>query len=112
LQRNHCEKREIAKAFNGARASCLCGHQASLPGGQNFNSAGETPAGPAAKMATLHYPSAQQFVLSGQQILHESVAALVRVARCAGKMLIDSHPGGATKIICNRENFIGWFPLT
>src|SRR4051794_3190195 len=27
-------------------------------------------------------------------------------------MMIDSHPGGSAKIICDGENFIGWFSLT
>src|SRR5438445_7135883 len=61
--------------------------------------------------ATLHNAVAQELVFSGQQILHKSVAAFVCVARCAGKMLIDSHSRRATKIICKQENFIGRFAL-
>src|SRR6266478_5274019 len=63
-----------------------------LPGKLTFESAGETPADPTARMAALHNPAAQEFVFSSQQLLHEIVAALIRVARRAGKVLIDSHP--------------------
>ena len=62
-----------------------------LPGVQNCNSAGETPAGPTGKMPVLHHALTQQLVLSGEQILHEIVAAFIGIARSAGEMMIDSH---------------------
>src|SRR5436309_1705821 len=55
-----------------------------LPGGQNCESTGETPAGPTRKMRVLHHALTQQLVLSGEQILHEIVTAFVGVARGAG----------------------------
>ena len=51
-------------------------------------------------------------MFSGEQLLHKIVPALIRAARGAGEMIIDSHPGRATEIICDGKNFIGWFPLT
>jgi hypothetical protein len=60
----------------------------------------------------LHDALTKQLVFSGEQILHEIVTAFIRVARGAGEIMIDSHPGGAAKIICDGKNFIGWFPLT
>jgi hypothetical protein len=85
-------------------------------------SAGETPAVLTAsprdesvrladKMAVLHDAFTQERVLSGKQILHESVAAFVHVPRCTGEMMIDSHPRRAAEIICNGKNFIGRFTL-
>src|SRR6266436_9933411 len=63
-------------------------------------------------MRVLHNTLTQHLVLSGEQILHKIVTAFIRVAHGAGEMMIDSHPGGAAKIICDGKNFIGWFPLT
>src|SRR5712675_668733 len=83
-----------------------------LPAGQNCESTSETPAGPTRKMRPLHNTLTQELMFSGEQILHEIVTAFIRVARGAGEMMIDSHPGGAAKIICDGKNFIGWFPLT
>jgi hypothetical protein len=40
----------------------------------------------------LHDAFADEFVFSGEQLLHEIVTALVYVARCAGEMMIDSRP--------------------
>src|SRR5436190_974060 len=77
----------------------------------NCQSAGETPAGPTGKMPVLHDALTQHLVLSGEQILHEIVTAFVGIARGAGEMMIDPHPGGSTKIICHGKNFIGWFAL-
>ena len=56
--------------------------------------------------------STEHLVFSGEQILHEIVTAFIGIARGACEMMIDSHPGGAAKIICDGKNFIGWFPLT
>ena len=64
-----------------------------------------------AKRARLHHAVAQEFVLSGKQILHELVAALVRVVRCAREVIVDPHAGGAAEIIRDRKNFIGRFAL-
>src|SRR5437764_8262639 len=82
------------------------------PARSNCESAGETPASPTGNMPVLHDALTQHLVLSGEQILHEIVTAFISVARGAGEMMIDSHPGGSAKIICDGENFIGWFPLT
>src|SRR6266513_6340008 len=62
-------------------------------------------------MRVLHNTLTQHLVLSGEQVLHKIVTAFIRVARGASEMMIDSHPGGAAKIICDGKNFIGWFPL-
>jgi hypothetical protein len=59
----------------------------------------------------LHYALTQQLVFSGEQLLHEIVTAFIRIARGAGEMMIDSHPGGAAKIICDGKNFVGRFTL-
>ena len=59
----------------------------------------------------LHNPIAQEFVFSSQQILHEIVAAFVYVARCAGKVVVDSHSRGAAKITCDGKDFIGRLTL-
>src|SRR5258707_15760174 len=72
----------------------------------------QTPAGPTRKVRVLHNTLTQHLMFSGEQILHKIVTAFIRVARGAGEIMIDSHPGGAAKIICDGKNFIGWFPLT
>ena len=51
-------------------------------------------------------------MFSGEQLLHEIVTAFIRIARGAGEMMIDSHPGGAAKIICDGKDFIGRLTLT
>ena len=40
-----------------------------------------------------HNPFAEHLVFSGEQVLHKIVTAFIRVARRAGEMMIDSHPG-------------------
>src|ERR1700757_3062465 len=60
----------------------------------------------------LHDAVTQQLVLSNKQILHEIVPALVRVAHCAGEMMVDSRACRATEIICDRKNFISRLALT
>ena len=64
-----------------------------------------------ARRVQLHNSVAQELVFSGEQILHESVAAFIRVTHCAGEMMIDSHPSRTTEIICDGENFIRGFTL-
>ncbi len=66
---------------------------------------------PAAHARYLHDAIAEKRVFTGEQVLHESVAALIRVAGCAGEVIINSHACGAAEIICDRENFISWFAL-
>ena len=58
----------------------------------NCQSAGETPARPTGKMPVLHDALTKHLVLSGEQILHEIVAAFVDVASGSREMMIDSHP--------------------
>src|SRR4029453_16137913 len=83
---------------------------------------GEAPAGLTAsprdesvrladKMAVLHDAVAQELVFSGEQILHQNVAALVHVTHCAREMMIDSRPSRTTEIICDRENLVRGFAL-
>src|SRR6266446_1876744 len=78
-----------------------CGQRSTgiLCGGQNCESTGQTPAGPTRKMRVLYNALTQHLVLSGEQVLHKIVTAFIRVAHGAGEMMIDSHPGGAAKII-------------
>src|SRR4029077_272357 len=95
-----------------ALASCLWGHRASCLVSRDSNRQARRLPAPTAKIAVLHNPVAQEFVLPCKQLLHESVTAFVHVARCAGEMLIDSHSRRATKIICKYQNFIGRFALT
>ena len=45
-------------------------------------------------------------MFSGQQFLGQIVAGAVSIARGTGKMMIDSHFGGATEITRDREDFI------
>ena len=60
----------------------------------------------------LHYALTQQLVFSGEQLLHEIVTAFIRIARGAGEMMIDSHPGGAANQVRNRKNFLSRFQST
>src|SRR5438552_10616044 len=57
----------------------------------------------------LHNALTQQFVFSGEQILHEIETAFIGVARGAGEMMIDSHARRPAEIIRNGKNFVGWF---
>src|SRR6266436_7977378 len=66
---------------------------------------------PTRKMRALHNTLTQHLVFPGEQILHKIVTAFIRVARRAGEMMIDSHPGGAAKIICDGKNFVSRFTL-
>ena len=50
-------------------------------------------------------------MFSGEQLLHQLIAAPVHVAHCAGEMMIDSRLRRAAEIICDAENFIRRFPL-
>ena len=59
----------------------------------------------------LDHAVAQQFVLSGKQILHEIVTAFIGVARNAGEMMIDSHARRPAEIIRDGKNFVGRFSL-
>ena len=81
-----------------------------LPSRKNCESTGETLAGPKCKMRPLHNTLTQHLVFSGEQILHKIVTAFIRVARGAGEMMIDSHPGGAAKIICGGKNSSAGLP--
>src|SRR2546421_4638143 len=101
--RRQSGQRSTASCLWGNRASCLVARMR-----VNRRDARRPPR----KMRVLHNALTQQLVLSGEQILHKIVTAFIRVERGAGEMMIDSHPGGAAKIICDGKNFIGWFPLT
>src|SRR5262249_14140293 len=59
----------------------------------------------------LHNALTQQLVLSSEQILHEIETSFVGVARCASKMMIDSHARRPAEIIRNGKNFICRFTL-
>jgi hypothetical protein len=48
--------------------------------------------GDTAPWLQLHDAFADEFVFSGEQILHKSVAAFVDIARRSGEMMIDSRP--------------------
>jgi hypothetical protein len=63
------------------------------------------------KRAQLHDAVAQKLVLSGEQLLHQLIPALVHITHCAREMMIDSCLRGATEIIGDAENFIRRFPL-
>ena len=59
----------------------------------------------------LHNPIKQEFVLSGEQILHELITAPVHIAMRADEVIVDPHAGGAAEIICDSKNFIARFAL-
>ena len=52
-------------------------------------------------MTGLHNPFAETFVFSGKQLLGQIVGPFVDVFRSAGKIMVDPHFGGATKVIRN-----------
>src|SRR5207237_9290259 len=55
----------------------------------------------------LHNSLTETIVFSRQQLLRQLVPGAVGIARGAGKMMVDSHFGGATEITRNRKDFIG-----
>src|ERR1700682_1620893 len=59
--------------------------------------------------STSNDAATQRFVFAGEQLLREIVAALVGVAACPGKVLIDARASGAAKVMRERQNLRGRF---
>src|SRR5450432_1264426 len=59
----------------------------------------------------LHNPFAQIRVLSRHQFLRQIIAGAIRVARCAGEMVVDPHRRRATEVASDRQYLGGWFAL-
>ena len=50
-------------------------------------------------------------MLAGEKLLCELVTAPIDVARGAGEVIRDPNFGGATEIVCDRQNFIRRFAI-